>query len=110
MKTTGTCPKCCGRKVLQVSPVQYTYCDAGGTLRNFDVQSAHVRTGKKGLLGGDATELETAGPYETLVCAACGYAEWYAPMSALEALKRMSARSATVRVVEREPPPGRPFR
>lgn len=40
-----------------------------------------------------------AAPYETLVCAACGYAEWYASKSALTKLARM-AESKAIRVIE----------
>ena len=99
MKTTGTCPKCSGRKLFHVTSVEQTFCDAQGSLKSFAVTGAIVPTGKKSVLGGEQTEVLVAGPYETLVCAACGYAEWYASKSALTKLERMAA-SRAVRVLE----------
>ena len=99
MKSTSICPKCAGRKVYAVSPVQQTYCDAQGSLRNFGITGAHVPTGKKTLLGGKDTSLEIASPIDAWVCATCGYTEWYAPGAALRKLERMVGTSA-VRVTE----------
>jgi hypothetical protein len=95
----GTCPKCSGRKLFHITSVEQTYCDAQGSLKSFAVTGAFLPTGKKGLLGGDKTELLVAGPYETLVCAACGFAEWYASKGALAKLTRM-AEGKAIRVVE----------
>jgi hypothetical protein len=75
-----------------------------GSLRSFQVTSAEVKTGKKGLLGGSAAEIKSAGPYETVVCAGCGYAEWYASSSALRALEAMVAGASSVRVVDGSKP------
>ncbi|CAN5923845.1 hypothetical protein BH11MYX4_BH11MYX4_49410 [soil metagenome] len=110
MKKTATCPKCRGRKLFLVAQVQHTYCDAGGSLRAFHVTSAAMKTGKKGMFGGDATEIESAGPYETIVCAGCGYAEWYVPAHALAMLAQMAERSGAVRVIDGDVAPAGPFR
>jgi predicted nucleic-acid-binding Zn-ribbon protein len=99
VKSTGTCPKCQGRRLFHVTNVQHTYCDAMGSLRSFQVTSAEIKTGKKGLLGGDAAKIESAGPYETFVCAGCGYAEWHASTSALRALESMVAGAGTIRLI-----------
>lgn len=99
MKTSGTCPKCSGRKLYYVTSVEQTYCDALGSLKSFAVTSAFVPTGEKGVLSGAHTEVLVAAPYESLVCAACGYTEWYASKSALTKLARM-AESKAIRVVE----------
>src|SRR5262245_48051226 len=102
MKATGTCPKCSGRKLFHISSVSQTYCDAQGSLKTFAVTSAIVPTGEKGLLG-EKKEMVVAAPYETLVCAGCGYAEWYASMSALVSLEQM-AEGRAVRVIENGKP------
>jgi predicted nucleic-acid-binding Zn-ribbon protein len=91
---TGTCPKCGGRKLFHITSVEQTYCDAQGSLKTFAVTGALVPTGKQGLLGGNKTEMVVAGPYETLVCAACGFAEWYASGAALAKLARMAEAKA----------------
>jgi predicted nucleic-acid-binding Zn-ribbon protein len=98
VKTSGICPKCSGCKLYHITEVQQTYCDAQGSLRRLDVTGAFVPTGKQGLLGAK-TELVTAGPYETLVCAACGYAEWYASRQALARLAHMAEHRA-IRVLD----------
>jgi hypothetical protein len=110
VKTTGICPKCQGRKLFHVTAVRHTYCDAQGSLRDFNVTSAEVPTGKKGVFGGTSTEIESAGPYETLVCAGCGYAEWYVPRYALEALERLSKATGAVRLIDGSNPSDTPFR
>jgi hypothetical protein len=84
--------------LFHISSVQHTYCDAQGSLKTFAVTGAFVPTGKKGVLGNEKTELVSAGPYESLVCAACGYAEWYASKSALRDLARM-AEGRAIRVI-----------
>ena len=99
MKATGICPKCSGRKLFHVTSVEQTFCDAQGSLKSFAVTGAIVPTGKKSMLGGEQTEVLVAGPYETMVCAGCGYAEWYASQNALTKLERM-AESRAIRVFE----------
>jgi predicted nucleic-acid-binding Zn-ribbon protein len=99
MKTSGSCPKCSGRKLFHITSVEQTYCDALGSLKSFAVASAFVPTGKKGMLGGTQSEVLVAAPYETMVCAGCGYAEWYASKTALAKLARM-AESNAIRVLE----------
>jgi hypothetical protein len=94
VKSTSICPKCDGRKIYEVSPVQQTYCDAQGILRDFHLTGARLPTGEKGLFGGDVTTLEVAGPLEACVCAACGYTEWFMPSQALRALERLLTTGA----------------
>jgi len=101
MRKTGTCSKCGGGKLFQISRVEQTYCDAGGSLRSFDVTGAMVSTGKKGIFG-DKMDLVVAGPYEAMVCAGCGYAEWYASAAALRTLARMAEGSTQVRLLDRD--------
>jgi hypothetical protein len=86
--------------------VEQTYCDAQGSLKSFAVTGAIIPSGKKGLLGWDKTEVLTAGPYETLVCVACGFAEWYASKSALAKLTRM-AEAKSIRLITGNASPGR---
>ena len=97
MKTTGQCPKCQGRKTYQIREVKQTNCDAKGTLRSFDVTAGMAPTGGKTVFGGTELEVVVAGPYETIVCAGCGYAEWYVPRHALDRLERMAEGRAGVR-------------
>jgi hypothetical protein len=94
VKTTGICPKCQGRKLFHVTAVRHTYCDAQGSLRDFNVTSAEVPTGKKGVFGGTG----------------CGYAEWYVPRYALEALERLSKATGAVRLIDGSNPSDTPFR
>ncbi len=89
MKSTGTCPKCEGKTVYAVSPVQQTYCDAQGMLRSFNITGASLPTGKRTLFGGEDTSLEIAGPFDAYVCASCGYVEWHLPKTAVRMLERM---------------------
>lgn len=110
MKNTGQCPKCQGRKTYQIREVKQTYCDAQSTLRSFDVTAGMTPTGGKTVFGGTEMELVVAGPYETIVCAGCGYAEWYVPQHALDKLKRMAEGRAGVRLVVTDAPPAGPFR
>lgn len=110
MKQTKTCPKCDGRKLFDIPAVQQTYCDAQGSLRSFDVTGATVFSGKKNMFGGAESEVVVAGPYSAMVCAACGYAEWYASSGALQTLARMAERGAGVRLVDGDAPPKAPFR
>jgi hypothetical protein len=106
VKSTSICPKCDGRKVYAVSPVQQTFCDAQGTLRNFSLTGAEIPTGKKTMFGGDETKLEIAGPLSAFVCAACGFTEWYMPSHALQMLERMLVTGAVALLesqVQRDP-------
>jgi predicted nucleic-acid-binding Zn-ribbon protein len=93
MKASFQCPKCAGKKAFRVREIRQTYCDAQGTLRSFDLTGAEIATGEKGLLGGDKTKLELVGPMAAVVCAGCGYTEWYAAPAALAKLARMVGRS-----------------
>ncbi len=107
MKSSGICPKCAGRKLYGINPVQQTYCDAQGSLRSFNVTGARLPNGKKTLFGAEDTSLEVAGPFQACVCAGCGYTEWYVPVVALRMLERM-VQAGAVTVIE---PGGRsPFR
>ena len=99
MRSTSTCPKCDGKRVYAVSPVQQTYCDAQGSLRSFNITGASLPTGKKTMFGGEDTSLEVAGPFDACVCAACGYTEWYMPATAVRMLERM-LQTGAVRVHE----------
>ncbi len=111
MKTSKICPKCQGRKAYWIEQVQQTYCDAQGTLRTFDITGAQVATGEKGLLGGEKTSLELAGPMSAAVCATCGFTEWYATRASLEKLARMVGRSSgAVRLLEADAPGAAPYR
>jgi predicted nucleic-acid-binding Zn-ribbon protein len=106
VKSSGTCPKCSGRKLFHIFSVEQTFCDAQGSLKSFAVTGAIVPTGKRGLLGGDKTEMVVAGPYETMVCAGCGFAEWYASKSALAKLTRM-AEAKAIRFIDGPTTPSR---
>jgi predicted nucleic-acid-binding Zn-ribbon protein len=99
VKKTGTCPKCAGRKLFHIASVEQTYCDAMGSLKTFAVTGAIVPTGKKGLLGNEEKEVLVAAPFETVVCASCGFTEWYASKSALARLERMAQHEA-IAVIE----------
>jgi hypothetical protein len=101
VKSTCICPKCDGRKIYEVSPVQQTYCDANGILRDFHLTGAYLPTGEETLFGGVDKKLETAGPLVAYVCAACGYVEWHLPEQALQMLGRL-VQSGAVRVMEHE--------
>jgi predicted nucleic-acid-binding Zn-ribbon protein len=108
MKNTCTCPKCGGRKLFHIPQVAQDYVDDGQQRINlFTVTAAEIPTGEKGLFG-DKKEIVAAGVYEALVCAACGYAEWYASRHALTMLAKIAARSDDVRVLDGTPP--EPFR
>jgi predicted nucleic-acid-binding Zn-ribbon protein len=107
VKSTSICPKCDGRKVYAVSPVQQTYCDAQSSFRNFHLTGAELPTGDKTLFGGTDKKAEMAGPLDACVCAACGYTEWYLPEQALAVLERMlSTRDVRVQTAV----PRKPFR
>ncbi len=92
MRNKNGCMKCGGQKIYDVEPRQ-TYCDAGGTLRDITLTGAEVKTGDKGLLGGDKTEMVMVGA-EASVCAACGYTEWWVPRRALAKLEALVGTSA----------------
>jgi hypothetical protein len=94
----NACVKCGGTKIYDVEPRQ-TYCDAGGTLRDITLTGAEVATGERGMFG-DKKELLMVSA-EASVCAACGYAEWWVPRSALARLERLVGTPA---VQVRQPP------
>ena len=66
MKASGICPKCEGRKFWRIETV-WDHAHAGYAA--FPVAVVN----KWGGLNTDAM-----GGFETIVCAACGYTEWYA--------------------------------
>lgn len=93
-----------------ISPVQQTFCDAQGTLRTFDVVVAEVRTGSKTIFGGDQTKLESSGSVDAVVCATCGFMEWYAPKATLAKLRRLAERSSAVTLVDGDREGAPPYR
>ncbi len=69
-------------------------------MRRFDVTAGTAKSNMPSVFGGQSDEVVAPGPYETMVCAACGYAEWYVAKSALAALERLVASEPTVNVIE----------
>lgn len=109
MKTSKVCPKCDGRKFFHITSMKQTYCDASTVIRTVEVFATRVPTGEKGLLGDDKTELVSTDPFESFVCAGCGFVEWYASPGSLRVLARIAEKSSDVRVVTNESPEA-PFR
>src|SRR5262245_45014369 len=86
LRTQHVCPRCGKDKLLHVSTMR-SYSE-NGTLRELAVASARRKArpidqgpmlSRNGLfdLDGGVPPVEL-GRYETLICAACGYTEWYA--------------------------------
>lgn len=86
MKTTGTCPKCQGERVIHLARV----ADAGDWTGD-GVGALTTRAGghqvprrvlvkqvaTTGMFGGKSTDFAPAGETEGYVCAGCGYLEEY---------------------------------
>lgn len=110
MKTCKVCPKCDGEKFFHVARQTRKYCDASGVLRTEELLSAEVPTGETNLFGNDKTEIVSAEPLEMIVCAGCGFLEWYASPEALATLARIAAKTPAVRVVTNDSPDAPPYR
>jgi len=97
MKTTNTCPKCSGRKLFYIPEVHQPPEDNGWENQPFPfavtaIDQSSTKHGRYDIVG--------AGPVESVVCATCGYTEWYASRQALMMLDQIAQRSPHVRVIQ----------
>ena len=109
MKNTQTCPKCSGRKLFHIPEVNQPPADRGWQ----DVTWAFTLTAiASPSQAGDGSKFDITGatPCEAVVCAACGYTEWYASRQALTILEDIArkSRGRDVRVIDGPPLP--PYR
>jgi predicted nucleic-acid-binding Zn-ribbon protein len=98
MRTTQRCPKCQGTK-LYVCENRQPDWHSSSRVRPLSVTAVELSTEDTG--GREGTAFRThGGTYETWICAACGYTEWYAEdrEGLLERLSQMA--NGSVRVVE----------
>lgn len=101
MKTTKTCPKCAGKKLWVVDPLQTVHEYAPGTL---PLHLAYKqKTGDTGWL---ASKTERVGRLAAWICAACGFSELWA--SELEQLQ--PDPEAGIRLVDGSEGPARGYR
>jgi predicted nucleic-acid-binding Zn-ribbon protein len=103
MRTTATCPKCSGKKIV-VTDLCEVRDNKGvpipvlvGTIR-MSIMGKTIDAGKAGI-----------GSFESWICAACGYTEFYAKdLGDVDALA--AARPDAVRIVDSTLPARGPFR
>jgi len=105
MSNPHRCAKCDGHKLFLVPEVVIDTVERAVTF------AAHLtmpsgRTGAQAFLHGAQDRVDV--PFAALVCAACGYTEWYASRDKLAKLADVAARSDAVRVIE-DPEPS-PYR
>jgi predicted nucleic-acid-binding Zn-ribbon protein len=101
MRTTATCPKCSGTKIVvdelrQIAP--------GVNARPVPALAWETNSGPLG-----APEVKQVGSFEAWICAACGYTEFYAKY--LWDIDKLAAeRPDDVRIVHGINPQRGPFR
>jgi predicted nucleic-acid-binding Zn-ribbon protein len=104
MRTTATCPKCSGKKII-VTDLRHTHYSArrGESLETIPAVSVAVR----GFFGGT----RVCGGFESWICAACGYTEFYAKDLDLDDVDRLAAQwPEDIRIVDSAAPKRGPFR
>jgi predicted nucleic-acid-binding Zn-ribbon protein len=106
MRTTHRCPKCQGQK-LYVCENRQPDWHSSSRVRPLSVAAVELSTEDTG--GKEGTAFRThGGTFETWICAACGFTEWYA-QDQQGLLEHLSTRAGSgVRVVESGV--GSPFR
>ncbi len=98
MKNTATCPKCGGHKLFWVRDVRQPPEDDGWENQPFPfaITSVWRPSGGHGRY-----DILSASPCESVICAACGYVEWYASPQALKILEQIVQRGeGDVKVVQ----------
>jgi hypothetical protein len=101
MKISQRCPKCSGTR-LYVCVNHQPDPESSNGVNLFRVFTANIPQAASGAK--DGTSYRThVGDYETWICAACGFTEWYArdPEHLLQKLSTM--KSSGVRVVDSQP-------
>jgi predicted nucleic-acid-binding Zn-ribbon protein len=91
MKKSLTCPKCDGRKILHVETMKLPLARPGVSGELLPIAIAVQVSAWSGA--------KVNGAFETFICRACGYTEWYA--LAAEAL--VADEAAGVRLIDNEP-------
>ena len=88
MRTHSRCPKCNGTRIY-VCHVQQPDGESSNVIYPFYVATSPIPKEEIGAEKGSAYRTH-AGHYETWICAACGYTEWYArdPEHLLEKLAK----------------------
>jgi predicted nucleic-acid-binding Zn-ribbon protein len=102
MKTTARCPKCSGTKLFVCANVQPAWDFVNG-VHPFHITTIELSTDETGASEGSRFRSHV-GRYETWICAACGFTEWYA-QDAQGLLDRLAKIPGTgVRVVGGDAP------
>jgi predicted nucleic-acid-binding Zn-ribbon protein len=103
MRTTATCPKCSGKKIV-VTELRHTnnVGEVGERIDAIPVVGIRVRRSL-------TWDTKVVGTFESWICAACGYTELYA--KDLGDVDKLAAERPTdVRIVDAAVPARGPFR
>lgn len=101
MPTTAACPKCSGKKLI-VAELRDVQVPSEGPVRAYTIPAI-------GFNAGLFSEAKTLGSFESWICAACGYTEFYA--KDLGDVDELAAQHpADVRIVDSTDQTKGPFR
>ena len=106
MKSSLACPKCSGRKLFHIPEVHQPPEDNGW--ENPTRPRALTAVVSRATPQFGRHDIVEAGPCKAVVCATCGFIEWYASPSALARLKALAREGTHVRVIQ--PPAQPPYR
>jgi predicted nucleic-acid-binding Zn-ribbon protein len=98
MRTQSRCPKCSGTK-LYVCENQQPESDSSNGISAFRVIAVPISQDDTGAKDGSSYRTHV-GSYETWICAACGYTEWYAKDDEHLLEKLSKIRNSGVRFVD----------
>jgi predicted nucleic-acid-binding Zn-ribbon protein len=107
MRTNARCPKCSGTKLFVCENTQPDW-DSSNVVHPFHVTTVERSTDETGAREGSRYRSHV-GRYETWICAACGFTEWYAKDAQALLDKLASIPRTGVRVVGGDAP-RRPYR
>ena len=68
MKQNLTCPKCAGKKIWAIEKMEQPNYEYSNSVNPFPVVARAVTSRKR----------RAVGAFDVLICAGCGYTEWYA--------------------------------
>jgi predicted nucleic-acid-binding Zn-ribbon protein len=98
MRTTATCPKCSGKKIVVTELRSVALAERWSAARPIPAVAYDVKA-----------SAESVGGFESWICAACGYTEFYAKdLGDVDALA--ARRPEDVRIVDSTVPSKAPFR